>query len=515
MKFCEKLQKLRKEKGYSQEQLADLLDVSRQSVSKWESGTTYPEMDKLLSLCKIFDVTLDDLTNDEVTDKTIKEKSRNTLSNVIDAILDMISRSIEMFRSMDRKEIIKCITELLIVALILFILKFPFNFIDDLAINIFANFSREVYLVLTSIWLFLSNTIYLILFVTIFIYTYKIRFLDKFNYERTLKKSKEKEDNEHKEEVENSSTTHQEDKTPSVKPVKAKHSFVLFDVLGTLFNIFVKVCFLFVLIPIVIFFVFLVIATTIALIVQFLGIHYIGIFIALLGTTAASAIIMEFFIRVLVSSAIPIKRMFIIFLSGLIVLGIGGGITAFEISSTKYIDKIPENIEPTVVENTYDMNENLFFRPDLYIDAISYEVDENLTTEVNVKITYYEDYLKIDTYQDTDFYVISSYSTWNNTLNYLNLIKNNLKNKTLYNYELLGRVELTITSSSKNIEKIKENSQNYYEKLHENANEYYVYQEEIYNLQEELQETQNENAELREKVDELQSKLDNINNVIG
>ena len=77
MKFCEKLQKLRKEKGYSQEQLADLLDVSRQSVSKWESGTTYPEMDKLLSLCKIFDVTLDDLTNDEISDKTIKEKSKN------------------------------------------------------------------------------------------------------------------------------------------------------------------------------------------------------------------------------------------------------------------------------------------------------------------------------------------------------------------------------------------------------------------------------------------------------
>ena len=141
MKFCEKLQKLRKEKGYSQEQLADLLDVSRQSVSKWESGTTYPEMDKLLSLCKIFDVTLDDLTNDEITDKTIKEKSRNTLSNVIDAILDMISRSIEMFRSMDKKEIVKCITELLIMVVILLIFKLPFNFVDNLVMDIFANFS--------------------------------------------------------------------------------------------------------------------------------------------------------------------------------------------------------------------------------------------------------------------------------------------------------------------------------------------------------------------------------------
>lgn len=43
MKFCEKLQQLRKEKGYSQEQLADMLEVSRQSVSKWESGLSFPK----------------------------------------------------------------------------------------------------------------------------------------------------------------------------------------------------------------------------------------------------------------------------------------------------------------------------------------------------------------------------------------------------------------------------------------------------------------------------------------
>ena len=59
MNFNEKLQKLRKEKKYSQEELADMLDVTRQSVSKWESGQTYPEMDKLLAICKIFGCTLE------------------------------------------------------------------------------------------------------------------------------------------------------------------------------------------------------------------------------------------------------------------------------------------------------------------------------------------------------------------------------------------------------------------------------------------------------------------------
>lgn len=74
MSFSEKLQALRKANKMSQEKLADLLDVTRQYVSKWESGQTYPEMDKLLAMCKIFKCSLDDLTNDEVTDIKVGEK---------------------------------------------------------------------------------------------------------------------------------------------------------------------------------------------------------------------------------------------------------------------------------------------------------------------------------------------------------------------------------------------------------------------------------------------------------
>ncbi|MCL2857951.1 MAG: helix-turn-helix domain-containing protein [Oscillospiraceae bacterium] len=61
MKFHEKLQELRREYGFSQEVLAEKLDVSRQAVSKWESGQTYPETDKLIMLSEIFDVSLDQL----------------------------------------------------------------------------------------------------------------------------------------------------------------------------------------------------------------------------------------------------------------------------------------------------------------------------------------------------------------------------------------------------------------------------------------------------------------------
>ena len=53
MRFCDKLPKLRKENNLSQEQLADRLGVSRQAVSKWESGSSYPDMDKMIQICNI------------------------------------------------------------------------------------------------------------------------------------------------------------------------------------------------------------------------------------------------------------------------------------------------------------------------------------------------------------------------------------------------------------------------------------------------------------------------------
>ncbi|MEG0177517.1 helix-turn-helix transcriptional regulator, partial [Anaerorhabdus sp.] len=59
MKFNEKLLQLRKEKGYSQEELAQKLGVSRQAISKWEVSDSYPEMENILEICKLFDVSMD------------------------------------------------------------------------------------------------------------------------------------------------------------------------------------------------------------------------------------------------------------------------------------------------------------------------------------------------------------------------------------------------------------------------------------------------------------------------
>ncbi len=69
MTLGEKITKQRKELNYTQEQLADILSVSRQSISKWESDIAFPETDKLIELSKLFDCSTDYLLKEEVTEK--------------------------------------------------------------------------------------------------------------------------------------------------------------------------------------------------------------------------------------------------------------------------------------------------------------------------------------------------------------------------------------------------------------------------------------------------------------
>ena len=65
MTFSDKLLKLRRGRGFSQENLADMLCVSRQSVSKWEAGAAMPEIDKLVSIANIFQVSVDYLVRED------------------------------------------------------------------------------------------------------------------------------------------------------------------------------------------------------------------------------------------------------------------------------------------------------------------------------------------------------------------------------------------------------------------------------------------------------------------
>lgn len=83
MKFHEKLIKLRKSKGLSQEELAEMLDVSRQAISRWELESTLPDVPNLIKISEIFGVSTDYLVHDDYeSDEDIpiaKEKEKEVI----------------------------------------------------------------------------------------------------------------------------------------------------------------------------------------------------------------------------------------------------------------------------------------------------------------------------------------------------------------------------------------------------------------------------------------------------
>ena len=86
MTLGEKIAKQRKELNYTQEQLADVLGVSRQSISKWESDIAYPETEKLIELGKLFECSMDYLLKDDVTEKTDTSVSESTFNEKVTEI---------------------------------------------------------------------------------------------------------------------------------------------------------------------------------------------------------------------------------------------------------------------------------------------------------------------------------------------------------------------------------------------------------------------------------------------
>lgn len=124
MDFSEKLLALRKANDMTQEQLAEKLDVSRQSVSKWESGQAIPELEKIVAMSAVFNVT---------TDYLLKSSEINDLS-VKTEMLEKQQRMI-LDREQKQQQVFKCIMYSVAVYLVFFAMYFigHFHFWEQVA----------------------------------------------------------------------------------------------------------------------------------------------------------------------------------------------------------------------------------------------------------------------------------------------------------------------------------------------------------------------------------------------
>ena len=90
MEFHEKLQELRKQRGLTQEELAEALYVSRTAISKWESGRGYPNIDSLKEISNFFSVSIDDLLSSEKMLFIAEKEHKTNLQSMFDLLLGLV-----------------------------------------------------------------------------------------------------------------------------------------------------------------------------------------------------------------------------------------------------------------------------------------------------------------------------------------------------------------------------------------------------------------------------------------
>lgn len=90
MEFHEKLQQLRKNRGLTQEELAESLFVSRTAISKWESGRGYPSIDSLKEISNFFSVSIDDLLSGDKLISIAEKENKTNMQSMCDLLIGMI-----------------------------------------------------------------------------------------------------------------------------------------------------------------------------------------------------------------------------------------------------------------------------------------------------------------------------------------------------------------------------------------------------------------------------------------
>ncbi len=398
MRFSDKLAKKRKECNLSQEQLAEKMNVSRQSVSKWENGSSYPDMDKIIELTKILECNLEDLLDDGVIGESVKinKVNKNTLKNYYKIFIDYITKVINMISKMSFKDILKCAFELLFVAFILYILSMIIGSgIESIFRNLFGG-----YYFLDFFNRFVSAITYLvctILSVIILFHLFNIRYLNYYvDNDRVIDKNIN--EVEEKAEPELQKSNKQTEKI-IVRDYKDSSNH-FFGVIGKIFRICFKAFIVFFSIPILMGIAVLAMSLAFSIYLINTGILFIYISIMILALLVISYLFTKLLYSYVFNLKYNYKVSFIIFFSSIVLFGLMSGAALVELENYEIVndDKLVK-MDTLVIDNLDNVNIHDHLYIDYKIDNTTDDIviDYYCSNYIECKITkeYYNDYENI------------------------------------------------------------------------------------------------------------------------
>ena len=376
MKFGDKLILLRKKKGLSQEELAEKLGVSRQSVSKWESNNTYPETDKIVQICNIFECSMDDLINDKVTDvESTYRKNKNNLNNVIDSFLEFITKTINMFSSMKFSAGLKCIIEFIVLGFILFLMSIT---IVGISSNVFSSlfnaFGGETMHIIKTLLSAILNVCCFIVSVIILIHTFKLRYLNP--YDKLVNESKKDENKEEKNnDIKDNKVDLRKDDLKVVIKDEDDKPFAFLGVLSNIIMVFIKFIVACIGISFVISLVTVVSIFVLSLCLIGSNMLFIGSSLSLFALCVLHILIIILIIYFLFNKKVNVKAMVITFVSSLIIFGVGIGLFTFSLKNIDIIQNDKSNYVLDKINVKY--KDNLVINNSYEYREIHYVTDES------------------------------------------------------------------------------------------------------------------------------------------
>lgn len=477
MKFGDKLLELRKKKGYSQEELAEKLGVSRQSVSKWESNNTYPETDKIIQIANLFDCSMDDLINDKVTDVEGSLRKNKNIYNIWDSLLEFITKTTNMFSRMTFSKGLRCVIEMVILYLILHIFgSIICGSLSDIIARIFSFLESNYVNIIKNTLDAIFHLIWFIISLIIIVYSFKIRYLNYYDIE-TLKENKNKSDNNQNNAKDNIIIRNENERPFEFLGVLSKivialiKSFTLLILFGVLFvtiGLVVSDVFMIFLIPVNIIFLWLLLTT--------------------LSSTVVSFLVIILLYNFIFDRKSNFKNILIIFIISIIVFGVGIGLSFI---SFKNIEFINDNS----IFNFHTEEINLVYKDNLVIKSsdlnssneykyiIDNTIEDNkivVSREVDSK---YFDLNVIDTSINKLPVSIIEQNNKNDFKFFYNFYIDNLRKNKVYMFSNYGNDPLTIKANENTINNLIINLKKLYlvdEKINNNEIDIKIYHDRVF-----------------------------------